>query len=493
MQDRISLIYKDGMTRPINAAVSEAIYDLNIDRMAEYACSDRRSTDYFLSVLSALPETPSDASYRSEILSDLIRYPKLLSTLTQIFRSYDNLRSETDEMTKEIFRYGMPVGDSGMLDCTYEELYINAHFARNVIACFSEIGEAFSEFEVNSEGLLKMKDFCTSIKDSKCIEEVERAAERFKSESPDNYIFTVDCDLGESMCAISSVISEMTDTAQKEKAPILSIFKKKPARKEINIGSSAADTAINTVSAALSELSSLFSDIAGGIYSVFYGIGEELRFYTVACEIAKKLTEAGMRYVFPTVKEKEALCLEAHGIYDLLLLSEGKDHNDIITNDILCDKRGILAMGDNNCGKTSFLRAVGCAVLFAQNGLFVCADEMTVSIRNGIFTHFSSAEKDFTIGDAAGRFEGEVIDIAKIIDSLTPYSLVLLNESFQTTAYREGAEGMKAILDVLPRINVTYIFVTHITAMTKLFKKGEVRLLGAEGFRLTEKEILKNK
>lgn len=489
MQEKISLIYENKKPRPVNAAVSRAIYDLNIDRMAENACSDKRSTDYFLSVISALPETASEAAYRSAILADFIKYPKLLSSLIQIFRSYDNLRSETDEMTKEIFRYGMPTSDSGMLDCTYEELYINAHFARNVIACFAEIGEAFAEFDPTSKGLIEMRDFCASMKESRCIEEVERAAERFRSESPEGYAFTVDCTLSESMCAAYSEISDMVDATQKEKNPLRSIFKRKNARKEIDIGSSAADNAVSAVSAALSELSALFSDIASGIYSVFYGIGEELRFYTVACEIAKELTKAGMDYVFPTVKEKEALCLEASGIYDLLLLSEGKNSDSIVKNDIVCDSRGILAMGDNNCGKTSFLRAVGSAVLFAQNGLFVCADEMTVSMRNGIFTHFSSAEKDFTVGDAAGRFEGEVIDIAKMIDSLTPYSLVLLNESFQTTAYREGAEGMKAILEILPRINVTYIFVTHITAMTKLFKKGEVRLLRAEGFKLTDKDL----
>lgn len=488
MQDRISLIYENAVPHTKKASVTRAIYDLNVDRMAENACSDKISTDYFLSVLSALPDTPSDAIYRSAILSDFINHPKLLSSLIQLFRSYDNLRSETEEMTKEIFRYGVPSGDAGMIDCAYEELYINAHFARSVIACFSETYDIFSEFDVKSSGLLKMKDFCVSMKESKCIDEVEKAAERFRSETPDNYVFTADCLLDEAMRISNVLVTDIIDVSQKEKKPLRSLFKRKGAKKEIDIGSSASDNAASVVRAALSELSALFSDIASGIYSVFYGIGEELRFYTVACEIAKKLTEAGMNYVFPTVKEKEELCFNAKGMYDLLLLSEGKSSDSIVKNDLCCDERGILAMGDNNCGKTSFLRSVGSAVLFAQNGLFVCADEASISVRSGIFTHFSSAEKDFTVGDAAGRFEGEVIDIAKIIDEITPYSLVLLNESFQTTSYREGADGMKAILDVLPKLSVTYIFVTHIMAMIRLFKKDEVRLLKAEGFKLIERE-----
>lgn len=488
MQGRISLIYENSVPHKKKASVTRAIYDLNVDRMAENACTDRTSTNYFLSVLSALPDTSDTAAYRSAILADFIKFPELLSSLIQLFRSYDNLRSETEEMTKEIFRYGVPSGDAGMIDCAYEELYINAHFARSVIACFSETYDIFSEFDVTSAGLLKMKDFCVSMKESKCIEQVERAAERFRSETPDNYVFTADCALDEAMRVCRVLVTDILDVSQKEKKPLRSLFKRKGAQKEIDVGSSASDNAASVVRAALSGLSALFSDIACGIYSVFYGIGEELRFYTVACDIAKRLTEAGMSYVFPTVKEKEALCFEAKGMYDLLLLSEGKSSESIVKNDLICDKRGILAMGDNNCGKTSFLRSVGSAVLFAQSGLFVCADEAVISVRSGIFTHFSSAEKDFTVGDAAGRFEGEVIDIAKIIDELTPYSLVLLNESFQTTSYREGAEGMKAILDVLPRLSVTYIFVTHIMAMIKLFKKDEVRLLKAEGFKLIERE-----
>ena len=112
---------------------------------------------------------------------------------------------------------------------------------------------------------------------------------------------------------------------------------------------------------------------------------------------------------------------------------------------------------------------MGAAQLFAQAGLFVCAEEFTTSVRYGIFSHFSSAEKEFEDNDAAGRFEGEVKDIAVMISKLRPYSLVLLNETFQTTAYKEGAEGMKLILDALPLNGSKYIFVTHMLSVFKLF------------------------
>lgn len=484
---RISLLYNnaDAEAAPCEGALSEAIYDLNIDRAVYAACKNTQCAKYFLSVMEKMPSDGRIAAYRSGILKDFLKYPKLLLSLMQIFRGYDGLRGETEEMTKEIFRYGVPATDSGMLDCVYEQLYINAHFARNVIAYFSEIDAAFSEYEVCSEGLTAMKELCRSVRESRCIDEIENAAERFKSESVEGYSFTVKCSLDKTMSAAKSVVSEINDAGKGMKKRSILPFRKKSAEKSVDIGNSAAESIGRVTSAALRELSGLFSDIADGIYSAFFGIGKELSFYFSALEISEYLKASGMNYCFPTVLEESEDVLKATSLYDILLLSEGKNSDSIVTNSAEISGNGLMIIGDNNCGKTSFLRAVGTAVIFAQSGLFVAADSFTVSIRRGIFTHFSSAEKELTAtDDAAGRFESEVIDVEKIVDKLTPYSLVMLNETFQTTAYREGAEGMKDILDVFSEINVRYIFVTHIKAMLSEYKPERVSVLRAEKYKL---------
>ena len=43
--------------------------------------------------------------------------------------------------------------------------------------------------------------------------------------------------------------------------------------------------------------------------------------------------------------------------------------------------------------------------------------------------------------------------------------MVLLNETFQTTAYAEGAAGMEPILRYIASRGGTYLFVTHLTAL----------------------------
>ena len=484
MQKKISLLYLGNEAPKISEPLVTAIYNLNIDRMVNSSCDSKRQCDAFLDVISRECEGKETASYRAQILKDFIEFPELLSSLLQIFKGYDNLPEETEEVISEIFRYGMPASSTGMLDCAYEELYVNAHYARNVIAYFSEIYELFEEYEVKSEGLLAMKNFCRSINESRCITELEAAAENFKSEHLESYKFTLDTTLDEAARICACSVSAVTDAAAKEKKNILSVFKKNTPV-SVQVGTACVDNAQAALSAAITELSGIFSDIGNAVYSVFKGIGAELNFYFVALCIEKRLRANGMHYTFAEVLDCEQDTLEATEIYDMLLLNEGKDVNSIVTNDVSLQK-SILARGDNNCGKTSFLRSLGCAVLFAQNGMFVCAATMKTSIRSAIFTHFSSAEKDFSESDAAGRFEGEVKEIAAIIDAIRPFSLVLLNETFQTTAYKEGAQGMKDILDIFPDINCKYVFVTHMSAIFKIFPEGKATVLTAKGYKLLE-------
>jgi hypothetical protein len=63
------------------------------------------------------------------------------------------------------------------------------------------------------------------------------------------------------------------------------------------------------------------------------------------------------------------------------------------------------------------------------------------------------------------------------MNALQPYSLVLLNETFQTTAYTEGAVGIYNIISAFARINTKYIFVTHLLKLFDMCAGGDVRLM----------------
>ena len=57
-------------------------------------------------------------------------------------------------------------------------------------------------------------------------------------------------------------------------------------------------------------------------------------------------------------------------------------------------------------------------------------------------TQFSESEKEFCEVNDAGRFEQEARELAAMVNNLKEGSLVYLNETFQSTAYAEGAEGL---------------------------------------------------
>ena len=90
-----------------------------------------------------------------------------------------------------------------------------------------------------------------------------------------------------------------------------------------------------------------------------------------------------------------------------------------------------------------------------------------------IFTTFAKAEGELQPLSSAGRFEEEVAEISAIIDRIEPCSLLLMNETFQTTAYDEGADGMTHILGYISALGCGFIFVTHLMKLKELYKNEE--------------------
>lgn len=130
-----------------------------------------------------------------------------------------------------------------------------------------------------------------------------------------------------------------------------------------------------------------------------------------------------------------------------------------------------------------FLRSVATMQIFAQAGLPIPAKHAVLPIYKQIITQFSEAEKEFTAGNDAGRFEQEVRELSYMVDHLGPRSLVFLNETFQTTSYEEGATGLYHVLNFFSKRGISFICVTHLRQLEHLFLEDEVlRLYTEEGY-----------
>jgi len=365
-----------------------------------------------------------------------------------------------------------------MLEYIYSSLKVTALFPKTIMSFFSTVNELLLKYDIKSEGLCAIRDYSGEMIKNESLNEIVRIASLFMYNTPKEYDFELVCRLSDTLEVEASEICDVTKRTKSKGNILTNLVKrrKKDDTRADNTDVESREDALFILGEALHQIDSFLEDITDNIYTTFYGIARELDFYEVSC-----------RYV-QFIEDKLSVCCYAElgddpkisGLYDILLASEGKE--DLQPNDFSFEGAvGALIKGKNNTGKTTFLRSLGTAQLLTQAGLPIPAKKAVLPIYEAIFTHFSSAEEDFRVGDDAGRFEGEVRIMAQIIDSLAPRSLVLLNETFQTTAYDEGSRGMSAILKVLIKTNCRFVFVTHLLDLFDMLDEKVIKLESASG------------
>lgn len=214
---------------------------------------------------------------------------------------------------------------------------------------------------------------------------------------------------------------------------------------------------------------------------------EPLDFYASFAEYFTRLREVGFDICKPTLlplAERrmtvtnarnpllvEARILSARNGRFHLLPKTGRGDKKVIPNDINHNLDGnmFIITGPNNGGKTTYVKTVGLVQLMAQKGLFVPAKSAEMSFVDGIYTHFVTPE-DITKGE--GRYRNELRRIKDVIESATPYSLVILDEPCGGTSHEEGERQSLALLDGFHKLSSTTYFTTHMHLLTKEVDSG---------------------
>ncbi|MCC8050044.1 MAG: DNA mismatch repair protein [Clostridiales bacterium] len=216
----------------------------------------------------------------------------------------------------------------------------------------------------------------------------------------------------------------------------------------------------------------------------------EFMFYIRWAEYIEKLQAEGFAFCKPQVLDSEKREMQAKGLYNLKLaqsLSEKKQKtaangvpsstdsglesvhgeksvhgpaSEIVPNDLdfSAEHRIYILTGANRGGKTTITQAVGLAFLMAQCGLYVPAESFAFSPADNIFTHYPADENQTMdlgrLGEESSRFRD-------LFREATPYSLLLLNESFSTTSFEEGYYIARDVTRVLRLLGVRTIYNTH--------------------------------
>jgi len=142
-----------------------------------------------------------------------------------------------------------------------------------------------------------------------------------------------------------------------------------------------------------------------------------------------------------------------------------------IPNDAYLDRdedQILIVTGPNMGGKSTFLRQVALICILAQMGSFVPAKEAEVGRVDRIFTRIGAM--DFlSVGQST--FMVEMLETAKILNSATEKSLILLDEIGRGTSTFDGLSIAWAVAEYLhekEEIRAKTLFATHYHELTEL-------------------------
>jgi DNA mismatch repair ATPase MutS len=487
-------------------AGDRTVKDLQIDRAFRIICPDSMYREDFLSVLRTPLTDPDEIRERQRILRIFHETPAFLDKLIEVVRRILLTKNMWDSERSRLMasRRVNPQDKNLVLWVARENLVLTAHFLKIFLSAAEELYECLNMFPSGEGWLLRLRGEAYRIAKTPDTDRMTEFASKLERGLSLAHSYDVELDVSEEMRIGAPFLSgfDFVPMTKKPDKPTgaagLFAFltrdrKNKNASEEVAApipeeGMPERHAPVDGVdlewgqdisARAVQECDRLFTSFLRTLTDRFAGMEEELYFYRCAVMYINRFEDRGIRYVWPEILPEEKNSLSFRNLSDLLLLTESMHVYSVIPNDVDFRKpeegeglAGMLVTGKNNSGKTVYLRSIGTAVLLAQCGLPVSAEAAEISVRRKIFTTFARAEGELVPLSSAGRFEEEVSEIAAIIKAMEPDSLLLLNETFQTTAYDEGADGMGPILEYLASLGCGFIFVTHLTRLVERYRGG---------------------
>jgi len=140
-----------------------------------------------------------------------------------------------------------------------------------------------------------------------------------------------------------------------------------------------------------------------------------------------------------------------------------------VANDVHLDggaNRFLILTGPNMAGKSTFMRQIALAVILAQMGSFVPAAFASISPVDRIFTRVGAYD-DLSAGQST--FMIEMTELARILGSASPRSLILLDEIGRGTSTFDGLAIAWSITEhIHNRVRGKTVFATHYHQLTQL-------------------------
>lgn len=491
-----SLMYPQGAKKDNKTLTDEAVNDLSIDFIVDALTDVKSERELICSAMKKITDDPVVIRYRCDVFEDFLKFPKLRDAMIELTLKLADLRDlERFQKDQEASQLWSLINRIREID--------------DYVSCIRMIKDTLSGLDIQSEGLLTLKQMVIDIeRDSgfdelkKDIDETLKKARSLKSVtigvnldaflrprtagviSLNNEKFT-DAGLMRRFMNFASQKNELNDSTdvtgfkqfhpannRKDNRPVE--IKRTPGMfLGIDVEASQA-TGDDPLSEAIkkpvteilkrtcSEIKSTLRRYVNMSGYTLTSLMPEILFYVRWAELIDKIKETGMPVCKPVILDADKRDCSFRELYNLKLVINkvgGEDIN-IITNgiDFNDDHRIFILTGPNRGGKTIFTQAWGLAMLLGQLGIYVPAAYAEISPCDNIFTHFPADEND-TVD--LGRLGEESKRLAEIFDMATERSVMLLNESLATTSVTEGLFIAKDVVSAMRYLGARSIFNTH--------------------------------
>ena len=155
-----------------------------------------------------------------------------------------------------------------------------------------------------------------------------------------------------------------------------------------------------------------------------------------------------------------------HPVIEKLLEARGERFvpNDLCLNE--SSQQILLITGPNMGGKSTYLRQAALIVIMAQMGSFVPATQAHLPITDRIYTRIGASDN---LARGRSTFLVEMSEVAAILNTATPSSLILLDEVGRGTATFDGLSIAWAVVEHLQsQTHARTLFATHYHELTEL-------------------------
>lgn len=178
------------------------------------------------------------------------------------------------------------------------------------------------------------------------------------------------------------------------------------------------------------------------------------------------MTVKKMNLVFPEFIESDAPIVEVKGLYHLLLQKP-------VPYDLYMNRATnfVFLTGANMAGKSTFIKAVGTAVFLAHIGMGVPAQQMQLSLFDGMLSNINVIDN---ISKGESYFYNEVQRIKATISKVNDKRkwLILIDELFKGTNVQDAMKCSTTVIEGLLKIkNSLFILSTHLYEIGEDLKK----------------------